>query len=114
MTGGAPFTKDACYLAGLLHVYAFLSVFVRGGFRDEMELVVCGRLALDDIAALAELRSLGILTRPKHRPRWLRSWNTLLPYFAFSSFLDSVNLGPVEHHYRDVLEVAKRASPTAS
>ena len=114
VTGGAPFTKDACYLAGLLHVYAFLSVFVRGGFRDEMELVVCGRLALDDIAALAELRSLGILTRPKHRPRWLRSWNTLLPYFAFSSFLDSVNLGPVEDHYRDVLEVAKRASPTAS
>ncbi|HVJ90852.1 MAG TPA: tyrosine/phenylalanine carboxypeptidase domain-containing protein, partial [Labilithrix sp.] len=35
--GGAPFTKDACYLAGLLHVYAFLSTFVRAGFRDEVE-----------------------------------------------------------------------------
>lgn len=111
VSGGAPFTKDACYLAGLLHVHAFLSVFVRAGLRDEMELILCGRLALDDIAALAELRSLGILQRPKHRPRWLRSWNTLLPYFAFSSFLESVDLAPVESHYRELLEVGRRAGP---
>jgi uncharacterized protein (TIGR02421 family) len=27
--GGGPFTKDACYLAGLVHVHAFLAAFVR-------------------------------------------------------------------------------------
>lgn len=111
VTGGAPFTKDAVYLAGLLHVHAFLAAFVRGGFRDETELLVCGRIALDDMPALAELRALGILERPKHRPRWLKRWNTLLPYFAFSSFLDSVDLAPVEAHYRDVIALAEAAGP---
>jgi len=110
--GGAPFTKDACYLAGLLHVYAFLAAIVRGGFRDETELLVCGRIALEDVAALAELRALGLLARPKHRPGWLRHWNTLLPYFAFSSFMGEIDLAPVQRHYRELIEVAEKAKPS--
>ena len=86
--GGSAFTKDACYLAGLLHVYAFLAAFVRGGFRDEVELLMVGRVALEDLVALMELRAMGLLERPKHRPRWLERWTTLLPYFAFASFLE--------------------------
>jgi uncharacterized protein (TIGR02421 family) len=109
--GGAPFTKDACYLAGLLHVYAFLSAFVRGGFRDEVELLVSGRIALDDIAALAELRAMGLVERPVHRPRWLERWSTLLPYFSFTSFMDAVDLKPVEAHYQSVIAVALSAKP---
>ena len=111
--GGAPFTKDACYLPGLLHVYAFLSAFVRGGFRDETELLVCGRIDLADIAALVQLRALGILTRPRNRPRWLRRWDTLLPYFAFSSFMKWIDLTPVEAHYHEVIELAEAAAPRA-
>ena len=109
--GGAPFTKDACYLSGLLHVYAFLNAFVRGGFRDETELLVCGRIDLEDITALVQLRALGVLSRPKYRPRWLRHWDTLLPYFAFSSFMKWIDLTPVETHYREVIELAESATP---
>ena len=109
--GGAPFTKDACYLAGLLQVYAFLAVFVRAGFRDEMEMLVAGRIALDDIAALVELRAHGLLSRPKHRPTWLANWGTLLPYFAFASFMESVGLREVEEHYEELIELAKAAQP---
>lgn len=111
--GGAPFTKDACYLPGLLHVYAFLNTFVRGGFRDETELLVCGRIDLDDIGALVQLRALGILTRPRHRPRWLRRWDTLLPYFAFSSFMKWIDLTPVEAHYHEAIALAEAAAPRA-
>lgn len=110
--GGAPFTKDACYLAGLLQVYAFLAVFVRAGFRDEMEMLVAGRIALDDIAALVELRAHGLLSRPKHRPAWLASWGTLLPYFAFASFMESVGLRKVEKHYEELIDLAKAAQPS--
>ncbi len=109
--GGAPFTKDSCYLAGLLQVYAFLATFVRAGFRDELEMLVCGRIALDDIVALVELRALGLLSRPKHRPRWLEQWSTLLPFFAFSSFIGEVDLAPVEQHYRDLIALASAAAP---
>ncbi len=109
--GGAPFTKDACYLAGLLEVNAFLSAVIRGGFRDEVELIVSGRICLDDVAVLAELRAAGILTRPKYLPRWLSSWETLLPFFAFTSFMDGVDLRPVEEHYRALIQVAEAARP---
>ena len=111
VTGGAPFTKDACYLAGLLEVNAFLSVVLRGGFRDEVELVVSGRICLDDIAVLAELRGAGLLTRPKYLPRWLSSWETLLPFFAFTSFMDVALLRPVEARYQALIKVAEAARP---
>lgn len=106
VSGGAPFTKDAVYLAGLLEVYAFLAAVIRGGFRDEVELVVAGRLALDDIAILAELRAEGLVTRPPDRPRWLARWGTLLPFFAFSSFVSGLDLAPVEAHYDALIRAA--------
>ena len=109
--GGAPFTKDACYLAGLLQVYAFLAVFVRAGFRDEVEMLACGRIALEDIVALVELRAHGLLSRPKHRPTWLANWETLLPYFAFASFMETVDLSRVEKHYEGFIDLASAARP---
>lgn len=108
--GGSVFTKDACYLAGLVDVHAFLATFVRAGFRDECEMLICGRFALEDIAALIELRALGILSRPKWRPRWLREWGTLLPYFAFTSFLDGIDLKPLEARYGDAIRIANAAT----
>jgi len=110
--GGSVFTKDACYLAGLLHVYAFLAAFVRGGFRDEAELLLVGRVALDDLLALIELRAKGLLARPRHRPRWLERWSTLLPYFAFASFLEKeIDLSKVTAHYREEVALAASATP---
>jgi uncharacterized protein (TIGR02421 family) len=110
--GGSVFTKDACYLAGLLHVYAFLAAFVRGGFRDEVELLLVGRIALSDLMALMELRAMGLLERPRHRPRWLERWSTMLPYFAFASFLEKeVDLTNVTAHYKDEIARAAVARP---
>jgi uncharacterized protein (TIGR02421 family) len=107
--GGAPFTKDACYLAGLLHVIAFLEAFVREGHRDECEMLVCGRFALEDLGALIELRGLGLLPRPRYRPRWLREWTTLLPYFAFTSFVSSLGLDRVTARYATIQRLAAAA-----
>lgn len=112
--GGGPFTKDACYLAGLVQVHAFLSAFVRAGFRDECELLVAGRFSLDDFAAIVELHAQGVIQRPRWRPRWMREWETLLPSFAFSSFMDSVELRPVTSHYAEVIELASAARAPAA
>lgn len=106
VTGGAPFTKDTVYLAGLLDVQAFLSAVVREGFRDEMELLACGRIALDDLTALVHLRRRGILRRPRHVPAWLRRWRTLVPEFAFLSFLDTVALSRVQMKYESLIRAA--------
>ena len=104
--GGAPFTKDAAYLAGLLDVNAFLAVMVRGGFRDEIELLVAGRIALEDLHALVILRRMGVLQRPSHLPVWLRRWNTLLPEFAFASFLSDLSLDALYKRQRSLIEDA--------
>ncbi len=106
ITGGAPFTKDTVYLAGLLEVQAFLSAVVREGFRDEMELLVCGRLTLEDLTAMVHLRRRGILQRPRFVPAWLRRWKTLVPEFAFLSFLDSIALTRVQAQYEALIHAA--------
>ncbi len=113
VTGGAPFTKDACYLAGLLEVHAFLTAVVRGGFRDECELLACGRIDLDDVHALVALRQLGVLSRPKYLPTWLRRWRTLLPEYAFGSFVGELRMSGVAEHYQGLIALAEAAAPPA-
>jgi len=104
--GGSAFTKDSCYLAGLVRVHGFLSAMVRAGHRDACELLACGRFALEDMPALMQLRSLGLLRRPERLPTWLRDWDLLLPYFAFASFLDGIDLRPLARQHDAALAAA--------
>ena len=106
VTGGAPFTKDAAYLAGFCEVYNFLQVAVRGGAREALHLLACGRIALDDLAVLHELRSLGLVLPPKLLPRWMNEWESLLPYFAFTSFLSEIDLAHVQERHKRILEAS--------
>jgi uncharacterized protein (TIGR02421 family) len=105
--GGAPFTKDACYLAGMVEVYSFLSAFARGGHRDELEMLLAGRCAIDDLDALVVLRREGLLDPPKYVPPWLANWRGLLPYFAFASFFSGLNLSSVEARFSALIELAR-------
>lgn len=98
-SGGAPFTKDASYLSGFMEVYNFLRLAVRGGSRDVAEVLVSGRLALEDVETLVELRRDGLLEPPTHRPTWLRHWDDVVTHFAFTSFLAEIDLGFVERKY---------------
>lgn len=106
VSGGAPFTKDAAYLAGFCEVYNFLQVAVRGGAREALHLLACGRIALDDLAVLHELRLLGLLAPPKLLPRWMKEWESLLPYFAFTSFLSEIDLAHVQERHKRILEAS--------
>ncbi len=106
LEGGAPFTKDTVYLAGLLDVQAFLSAVVREGFRDEMELLVSGRIALEDLTALVHLRRRGLVRRPRFLPSWLRGWRTLVAEFGFLSFLDAIALRDVEAQYASLIRAS--------
>lgn len=85
-------------------MYAFLTVAVRAGTRETMEALACGRIALEDVGAMVELRRLGLLEPPAFMPRWLSNWRELLPFFAFSSFVAEVDLRPVEERHRHLLE----------
>jgi hypothetical protein len=105
--GRAPFTKDASYLAGFTEIFNFLQVAVRGGAREAVETLACGRIAIDDLGVLLELRRRGILQPPRHVPRWIEQWEALLPFFAFTSFLQEIDLGEVERKHKHVLDAAR-------
>jgi uncharacterized protein (TIGR02421 family) len=98
-TGGAPFTKDACYLAGLVEVYDFLRIAVAHDRPTVPEVLISGRLRIEDVEALLALRDDGVLAPPVHRPSWLRRWEDLLTHFAFTSFLAEIDLGHVAKRY---------------
>jgi uncharacterized protein (TIGR02421 family) len=90
--GGGPFTKDACYLAGLLDIYTLLRFMLRQTSPLFGELFVSGRVHADDLLALCWLRSEGVLDKPRYMPAWASDWDVLLAYFAFSSFLSEVDV----------------------
>jgi uncharacterized protein (TIGR02421 family) len=112
--GGAPFTKDASYLSGLMDVYNFLRVAVRAGARAVAEVLVSGRIALEDVEALTWLRAEGVLTPPRFVPSWLAHWDGLLAYFAFTSFLNEVDLAPVEERHKALLSRTASVAETAA
>lgn len=102
-SGGAPFTKDACYLSGLMHVYTVMSVLIRSGMRSHANALVLGRIALEDLPAMMRLLRADALAAPRHLPPWLADWHSLVPYFAFSSFTTGLDLSPIEAHYEQKL-----------
>jgi uncharacterized protein (TIGR02421 family) len=103
LEGGAPFTKDVCYLDGFVRVTAFLRVALTRGRADLVELLFVGKLDLADLEALAELRTAGLLEPAKFMPVWARDLPFLTAYMAWSSFLDQTHLAGSEEVYERVL-----------
>jgi uncharacterized protein (TIGR02421 family) len=106
LTGGAPFTKDIVYLDGLLRVHNFLRSAVVAGRADCLRLLFCGKLDIEDLPALCELTVAGLCRPPKFLPPWARDLRYLLGYLAYSSFLNSVDLGKINQHYQELFAAA--------
>jgi uncharacterized protein (TIGR02421 family) len=105
VAGGGPFTKDACYLAGLLDIYTLLRFMLEQTSPLFGELFVSGRVHADDLLALCWLRSEGVLDKPRYMPSWASDWDVLLAYFAFSSFLSEVDVDLTPSWPDDVAQV---------
>jgi uncharacterized protein (TIGR02421 family) len=102
LQGGYPLTKDVVYLSGLLGVYNFLRIAVKNQNRLLVESLVCGRVALEDLPAIAWMRSKGIIEAPKFTPWWLDNWGSLVSYFTFSSFLINFDLASFQVYFDDL------------
>lgn len=103
LTGGTPFTKDIVYLDGLLRVHNFLRAVVTAGRSDCLLLLFCGKLDIEDIPVLCELADAGLCHAPKFLPPWIADRRFLLSYLAYSSYLNSIDLGPIRAHYLEML-----------
>jgi len=92
ITGGAPFTKDAVYLYGLLAVSSAIRAMFASGRADCLRLLFCGKLDLQDIPALGELTVMGLCKLPAYLPPWVSDPRYLLAMLTFSNFINQIDL----------------------
>jgi hypothetical protein len=91
----------------LCDIHTLLSAAMHEGMHQALEVLISGRICLEDLHALLLLRRAGILEPPKFLPRWLRNWNELLPYFAFTSFFHELHLPDITAKHQKLIEACK-------
>ncbi len=96
---GLPFTKDLAYIKGFVLTYNFIRVAVIRGMVDRIPLMFCGKVNLDDMKTLAQLREEGIVTAPAFIPPHLQDLKGLAAWLSFSRFVSSVSFEQLEKDY---------------
>ena len=103
ITGGAPFTKDCGYIAGLLSVLTFVRAAFAADRADTLGVLFAGKLDLTAIPALAILRSRGLCRPGRFLPPWALDPGWVLSYLTLSSFMSHIDLGAVAESVRGLL-----------
>lgn len=94
--GGSAFTKDACYLTGLIGVHTLLRVAMRDNRPDLVSHLFAGRLSTADVVRLTPLFESGWLVPPRYVPPWAQDLRRLAASFAFSAFVGRIKLELVD------------------
>jgi uncharacterized protein (TIGR02421 family) len=95
VTGGAAFTKDNVYLAGLLTVHTFFRWAFKRRRLDLMQHLFAGKLALNDAIALRPCFADGSVAPPEYLPPWIRRSQGLAAKLAFSLFANRIRMGRI-------------------
>ncbi len=101
--GGAPFTKDVCYLDGLLRVTNFLRVALVKGHVDYVRLFFAGKIDVSDVPLFGRLRQEGLVIEPRYVPAWARDLSYLTAFMSFSAFLGEIDLSEDRRRYDDLI-----------
>lgn len=100
---GGPFTKDLSYAKGFLLIYSYLRYAISQHRIDSIPLLFAGKLVLDDLPLLLELKERGILTSPVYLPPPFRDLAALSVWLSFSLFLNKFNLAEMQTNFRLLL-----------
>jgi uncharacterized protein (TIGR02421 family) len=90
--GGAPFTKDGCYLDGLLRVTNFLRSALVKGQGQLVRLLFVGKLAVDDTPLFDRLAREGLVREPVYLPAWAKDLSHLTAFMSYTAFLGRSDL----------------------
>ena len=102
MTGGAPFTKDIVYLDGLVRIHNFIRAVVSRGRNDVLELLFAGKLELDDMPIILEMKKEGMVKPPRYIPDWVLDKDYLVSYFALSIFIGEMDHQRTDGYYQSL------------
>jgi uncharacterized protein (TIGR02421 family) len=103
VTGGAPFTKDVCYLDGLLRVTNFLRVALVKGHLHHVRLFFAGKIDVQDVPLFGRLLREGAVVEPRYVPAWARDLSYLTAFMSYSAFLGECDLSSERRRYEDLI-----------
>ena len=101
-TGGA-FTKDLSYAKGFVLIYNFICFAISQHRIETIPLLFSGKLALDDLPLLIELKEQGLLIPPVYLPPQFRDLAALSAWMSFSLFLNKFDLNEIQKSFRFLL-----------
>ena len=100
---GGPFTKDLSYAKGFVLIYNFIRFAISQHRIDAIPLLFTGKIVLDDLPLLGELREQGILSPPVYLPPQFRDLSALGTWMSFSLFLNKFDLNEIQKNFRFLL-----------
>ncbi len=101
-TGGA-FTKDLSYAKGFVLIYNFILFAIIKHRVDLVSLLFTGKLLLDDLPLLAELREHGLITEPLYLPPQFRDLSALTVWMSMSLYLNKFDLKQIRKSFNFLL-----------
>jgi uncharacterized protein (TIGR02421 family) len=107
LEGGAPFTKDGCYLDGLLRVTNFLRIALVKGQSQLVRMLFVGKLAIDDTPLFDRLAREGLVNEPIYMPAWAKDLSYLTAFMSYAAFLGRSDLGAEQRRLEDQIARAE-------
>lgn len=100
---GGPFTKDLAYAKGFVLIYNFLCFAISERRIDVVPILFSGKLTLDDVPLLLELKAEGLLSEPRYMPQQFRDLAALSVWLGFSLYLDQFDFAEIQRNFRFLL-----------
>lgn len=100
---GGPFTKDLSYAKGFVLIYNYIRFAISQKRIDSIPLLFTGKLVLDDLPLLSELKERGILTNPVYLPPPFQDLAALSAWMSFSLYLNQFDLNEIQRNFRFLL-----------
>lgn len=100
---GGPFTKDLSYAKGFVLIYNYIRFAISQKRVDSIPLLFTGKLVLDDLPLLGELKERGILTNPVYLPPPFQDLAALSAWMSFSLYLNQFDLNEIQRNFRFLL-----------
>lgn len=100
---GRPFTKDLAYMRGFVQTYNFLRLAMSEGKLDNLPLLFCGKITLEDISTYRLLMDEGVIVAPKFLPPHFADLKGLASWMSFSRFISSLSFEQLEADYSALL-----------
>jgi uncharacterized protein (TIGR02421 family) len=96
---GKPFTKDLAYMRGFVQTYNFLRLAMSEGKLDNLPVLFCGKVTLEDVKTYRLLMDEGVVVAPQFIPPHFADLKGLATWMSFSRFISTLSFDQLQADY---------------